>query len=465
MEKKILLVKPSASRKNSAVAPPMGLLYLASFIKEKFGNYFDVKLIDMRIGKLSIKELSDLIREYNPDVFGCSACSEDDKEMHEIIQIAKKISRDTLTVVGGPHATMYYADILKDENIDAAVIGEGEVTFYELLRNWREEKEFNNIKGIAFRKDGLIHANSSREFIENLDILPFPAWDLIEIAKYSSPKVLSMNSILGGYKYMGLVTSRGCPYRCIYCHNIFGKRYRKRSAENVFEEIELLVNYYGIDEFHIYDDIFNLDVRRMEKICDLIINSNLKIKLAFPNGIRGDIINKRLLLKLKQAGAYMITFALESASSRIQKLIRKNIDQNRLLKNIKFADRIGLLTKCYFMIGFPTETINEIKETIDYACRSPLSFSSFFLVTPQKGTGLFELVKKYYPDFKIRFDSYCYYAENGNYENVIKKPLKKIQRYAYRRFFFNPKRVLKILIRMPRKEFLFRNISKFASFF
>lgn len=267
-----------------------------------------------------------------------------------------------------------------------------------------------------------------------------------------------MNVIRAGKKYMAIFTSRGCPYRCIYCHNIFGKKFRKRTAENVFAEIKELHDRYGVDEIHIFDDIFNLDIQRAKKICDLIINSNIRIKLAFPNALRGDTMDKGLILKLKHAGAYAMTFAMETASLRLQNMIHKNIDIEKLKEAIDFASSLGILTKCYFMLGFPSETIDEMKKTIDFACNSSLLLASFFIVTVQKGTGLFSLVKELYPAFNVDFNYYDYYVANRSYERFIGFPLEKIQRQAYLKFFLNIRRLVRLFMLTPCKIYLFESL-------
>jgi radical SAM superfamily enzyme YgiQ (UPF0313 family) len=401
-------------------------------------------------------ELSKIIEDFKPDIIACSVCSTENRCLHEVASLAKKLSKDCKLVVGGPHPTMYFQDILKDSNIDIAVIGEGEFTFCDLLEYFEKGIDISKIDGIAFMRNGKLIVTKQRGAIEDLDSLPFPAWDLIDIDKYSKVKMISMNAILAGQKYMGIFTSRGCPYQCIYCHNIFGKQYRSRSPKNVFFEIMELYNRYGVDEFHIFDDVFNLDADRAKKICDLILSSKLDIKIAFPNGLRGDIMDEELISKLKASGTYAITYALETASIRLQKMLRKNIDIQKLKRTIEFSDKQGLLTKCYFMIGFPTETAEEIKQTINFACNSALSFSSFFIVTPQRRTELYSLIKQYYPSFEMNFDGYHYYAENTEYEKIIKLPLKEIQKGAYRKFYLSPKRLIKIFYRIPRKIYLLR---------
>ncbi len=464
--KKILLIKPSSERRNASIAPPIGLLYLASYVRYKFHDYYNIKLLDMRIDKHNDSQLRLLVEDYKPDIVGISVCSEDDSQLHKIAKIVKDCNKNIHFIAGGPHPTICWDDIIKDKNIDIAVVGEGEITFYEILENIKEGRIYSNIPGVAYKMNGKTYVNTQRDYIKDLDELPFPSWDLLKIEKYSELKVNNMNDILGGYKYMGIVTSRGCPYSCIYCHGIFGKKFRKRSAENVFLEMKYLVRNYGIDEFHIYDDIFNLDTERVNNICDMIINERLNVRLAFPNGIRGDIIEKQLLSKLKDAGAYMVTFAVESASDRIQKLIKKNIRKKILLDNIDYSNKLGLLTKCYFMIGFPTETMSEIRHTIDFACKAPLDFAAFFIVTPQKETQLFHMINKKNPDFRMGFDSMNqYFSKNKVYERLLGKPLKKIQLYAYWKFYFNFKRILNIYMKMPRKIFMASGIKKILNLF
>ncbi|MFC2091411.1 B12-binding domain-containing radical SAM protein [Elusimicrobiota bacterium] len=464
-KKKILLVKPYTGRKKSAVAPPLGLMYLSSYLRSTSDNEYDIKLIDMRLDKLKVCRLLDIVKDFSPDIVGISVCSEEDEKLHEIASGIKALSENVMVVAGGPHATVYYSEVLKDRNIDIAVIGEGEITFSELMACIEKKTSFYEIPGIAFSKDSRIIKTIPRNFIKNLDDLPFPAWDLIDISRYSSSKLINMNVFLSGRRYMGIITSRGCPYSCIYCHDIFGKDFRKRSPENIFKEVDILVKEYGIDEFHIFDDIFNLDSERVNKITGMIIDSGLDIKIAFPNGIRGDICDAELLEGLKKAGTYMITFALETASVRLQKLIKKNMSMEKLQEAISYADNLGIITKCYFMIGFPTETEQEINETIEFACASPLIFASFFIVNPHKGTRLFDLASGVCENIKIDFKDLNYYSKCDDYGSRTGISLRKVQSTAYRRFFFNPARIRKILQRIPRKVFILRNMFKFFSFF
>ncbi len=466
-KRRILFLKLACiNRIGYTIAPPLGILYVASYVKNKGEDFYEMKLIDMQIEYMTIEDIRGLIGEYKPDVVGISACSQENILLHKCASMIKRLNKNIFVVIGGPHPTQYYNDVMQDKNIDVAVLGEGEITFYELIRSLDYKKDYSDIPGMAYNKNGKIVLTSSRKFIENLDDLPFPAWELIDIDKYSKYGVLPQTMVLSGKKYMTLLTSRGCPFKCIYCVNIVGDKFRPRSPENIYREIEQLYQRYGVDEFHIVDDTFNLDNNRVKKICNIIINSGLKIKLAIPIGLRGDLINKELLLKLKKAGTYLVSLPLESATKRIQQLIKKNLNIEEVVENIKFADKIGMLVKSSIMLGFPTETIDEIKATISLACKVPLSFLSVLIVSPQKGTELFTLVKKYYPKFKIDLNAnYNFYDGIGNYIEVTKKPLKKLQIYAHRRFYLNPVRMLKILSRANKKIFVLSNLRRYLAFF
>jgi len=462
---RVLLIKPFPERKIYSIAPPMGLLYLSSYVRMKNPGKYDFRLLDMRQEKAPFFELRSILKEFRPDVVGFSACTEDHANMVKAADTIKSHDSSILIAAGGPHPTMYTRDVLSAESIDIVVRGEGEETFYEILEKQRSGTGLRNITGTSYMESGKYIFQEDRPLIEDLDSIPFPDWELMDIKSYSRPGILNMNALLAGKRYMGIVTSRGCPYSCAYCHNMFGRKYRTRSSENVFNEIKILREKYGIDEIHVYDDIFNLDRTRMHEICDMLISSGTGIRIAFPNGLRGDILTKKDLLKLKRAGVYMVTFALETASGRLQRSIGKNLNIDRLRENIEYSSRIGLLTKCYFMLGFPGEKHGEIMKTVKFALRSPLDFASFFAVTPQKNTRLYNMAVETYPGLRLEFTEAQYYSGKKVYERLLGLGIRNIQKKAYRRFYLSPLRMYNIFRKVPRRIFIFSNMLKFITFF
>jgi len=435
--KRIMFIHPGIRWPKITFANSLGILYLISSLRKDFGNKFVIEVLEQKLYNLTFEQVASRIAEFKPDLVGFSCTSSEKREMEVISKMVKGIFPECVTVLGGPHAEFFYDDALENSNIDFVVKGEGEKTFSELLNSLLYgNPSVESINGLVFKKNGKIVLNPPRAPIDDLDSIPFPAWEVVDFKRYS--KQISMNGEIQPIVWANIFTSRGCPYHCAYCHNIFGKKTRFRSPENVIAEIELLTKKYGVEEIQIIDDIFNLDLVRAKKICDLIIERGIKIRISFPNALRGDIMDKELIQKLKKAGCYWTCYAVESASPRIQKLINKNLDLEKLKKVIEWTHEEGIITRGYFMLGFPSETLEEIESTVKYALESKLSNASFFSVQIYPHSDLMEIAKKIYPDFDFsRFDNFDfhYWDRNPFYSRATGIDLFLIQRRAYRRFF------------------------------
>lgn len=443
---RLLLIKSgNIHTRSMGITPPLGIMYLSAYAKQKRGD--ESMLIDLRFSKAPLHEVNNAIKTFKPDVVGISAITLEAELIHHISRLTKKISSNIHVIVGGPHATTFPDKVLADERIDVAVIGEGEETFIELLNAIDHKDTLAGVKGIGYKVDGVITYTPARQFIDDLDKLPFPAWDKIDLKRYSKVKSGSATRIR---PYMVLFTSRGCPFRCTYCHNIFGKRFRARSPENVLEEIRILIKEYGIKDFEIMDDTSNFDKERLKKILNGIIAMNNGLKLSFPNGIRADIVDKELIGLMKQAGTDELTIAIESASPRVQRFIKKNLNLEKAGAAINMAVEAGMFVKGNFMLGFPGETEEEIRATIDFACNSKLHVAAFFIVVPFEGT---ELAVQMEREGKIRpmieYKDYDYYAMPFNGSTVPDKRFFQLYRYAYARFYANPIRLFRILKARP----------------
>ncbi len=456
---RILFVRPYSPVTHESLCPPLGLMYLASCIRELSGKKREIRIIDMRVDKMTLEDICTEISHFAPDFVGISALSHEAGVMHDLAGAVRAYDRNIPVVAGGPHASMFYDRVLQDQNVDAVVVGEGEQTILEILDVLENDGDIGGINGVASRdnKDGFRFL--PRTFLENLDSLPFPAWDLIDIDGYTDRP--NMNTILKGKRYMAILTSRGCPYGCAYCHNIFGLRFRQRSAENVLEEMRILRKEYGVDEFHIVDDIFNLDKTRAHTICDGMIRERLNVSFAFPNGLRGDVMDRPLIEKMVRAGCYSMTYAVETASPRIQRLLNKNADLERLKRVIEWSDQAGVITKSFFMLGFPTETPEEIEMTVDFALKSRLLLAGFFCVVPFPRTRLFELAVQADPTYAPAPENCFYYAEEPFYTRCTGFDVKAVQRRAHRSFYLNPLRLTRLFLRLPRKQDLVRNLKPF----
>lgn len=458
---KVLLIKPYWQwGPGFEASPPMGLLYLSSSLKKRFPG-ISTRLLDLRLEKGKLASLEKVIRSWEPDLVGFLSLTGDHAILARLSEAIKKIAPHIHVSCGGPYPTHCPEDFQNLIHVDSIVRGEGENSICDLVDHLSGSQTAETLpaKGVGLRQtDGTLTLPDHSPLSPALENMPFPDWDLLDIDLYS--KAIQINAVLGGKRYMPIVTSRGCPFHCIYCHAMFGKTARLRSPENVVAEIEILVKQYRVDEIQVYDDIFNIDRERVMAICDLIIRKNLNIKISFPNAIRGDMMDDEMILKLKQAGAYMITFAIETASSRLQKMIRKNLDIEKTIKAIRFANSIGLITRGFFMIGFPTETEDEIKKTIRLPHHLPLTTFSLFSVIPFKGTDLHELAReKTNAKGRLRLSQPdpTYFAPRTYYTDETGISLRKYILIAYF-LFFTPLRILRYYIKIPRKALYLRQI-------
>ncbi|MGB9734760.1 MAG: B12-binding domain-containing radical SAM protein [bacterium] len=438
---KVLLVKSSTElSKHIGTPPPLGIMYIASYLRDKTNH--SVKIFDARLYKESISQLYKLILMYQPDIIGISALTVEADHLHTVSYIAKSVDNNIKVVVGGPYITSSPSAI-NDKNIDVGVIGEGEITFKELLDAYEHGISLHNIRGIVFRSSNNIITTPSRTYIENLDDLPYPAWDLIELNAYFKRRGMST---VGIRRYMTLFTSRGCPFHCTYCHNIMGKRFRARSIENVLEEIRILMEKYNINDFEIIDDISNFDRERFKQLMRAIIDKKWEITISFPNGVRTDMLDEEIIYLMKKAGVSELSVAIETASPRLQKMVRKNLHLEKIRYMIDVAAKNGIFVRGFFMLGFPTETEEELRSTINFACKSKLHEAIFFKVNPFGGTELYEqaLISGKITS-NSNTNSFNYHSTSFNLSEVPTKKFNRLYMLAYVRFYSNINRIIRIL--------------------
>ena len=372
------------------VIAPLGVLYLASSLRKRFGSRVDVIVESLSTAVRSLEDVPGFIARIEPDVVGISSSLVEEQEAVAVAEASRGLTRPPLVVVGGPYPTCSPERALRRTGADAVVLHEGEVSFADLVGALLEGGDAALVPGtMRLDGDGNPLPSPAAGFIENLDAMPHPAWDLIPIEAYS--KLFNFNDMPAlSHPYVPVMTSRGCTYRCSFCHNIFGKRFRVRSPENVLEEIELLHDRFGVREIHVVDDIFNADPERVERICRMIIRRGLSIGIAFPNGLRGDVLTKEQLRLLRKAGCYSITLALESASPRIQRLMRKRINLEKLAAAARTATELGIITSCFVMFGYPGETREDLETTIRWVRDSTIDFPRHCIASPFPGTGMSE---------------------------------------------------------------------------
>ncbi|MBI2059690.1 MAG: B12-binding domain-containing radical SAM protein [Nitrospirae bacterium] len=447
---KILLAKARyLTPNNFGMTPPLGLMYLASYLR--LHSHHEVRIVDVGYDQHPYGELVDTLRDFRPDLVGLSALTAEATAMHWAAAQVKACCPDTPVIVGGPHASSYPREVLSDPRIDYLCIGEGEKTFHEFVEQWFGGGRPEDTDGIAFRRDKGVFFSKRRNAIENLDALPFPAWDLVDVHAYGSLKSMST---MGRRPYMALFTSRGCPYRCTYCHENFGKDFRPRSPDNVLAEVDEIIGRYGIKDFEIVDDIFNWDLSRGKTILDGIASRGPGTAIHFPNGLRCDRMDREFLEKSKEAGCQYLCVAVETVTPRLQLMIKKNLKLDRVKWTIEESVRLGIFTNGFFMLGFPSETEDEIRSTIDFAVRSPLTQAMFFIVTPFAGTALGDWYRIQPGAQKPSFRDFEYFHSRFNLSAISTDRLYRLQAEAYREFYLDARRLLGIVRHHPRKSHL-----------
>lgn len=436
---------------NFWVVPPMGLLSLAAYLREKLN--IEICIVNQRLENCTSDELARRAREFGADIVGLSSMTTTACLLPEIIEKTRAVLPGVFVVLGGPHVSAAGESVLDHLDADVAVSGEGERPFELLLRaKFEGDGDFSGIPGLIWRdKDGAIVANHGEPLlIEDLDTLPMPAYDLINVRSYWHHKTIVPMLFR---RYAALVTSRGCMYHCIWCHNIFGKKVRKHSPERIADEMSYLNRKYGVDDFELLDDTFNCNSQHVIDFCSVLLRRGLKVKWSIPNGVRGDILTSETIDAMADAGLFMCLFALDSGSPRLQKYTRKNLNIPRFLENCKLVAKRRIFIHSNFMLGFPTETEEELRMTIDMACQADFHTASFFIVTPYPGTELYDIVKKDHPEKldKIDFSMRNSVTVRTNLTDLPDEVLYGYQRQAARRFFMNPRRIARIVRDHPQK--------------
>ena len=412
---------------DSKTFPPLGGLYITSFLKKKG---FDANFYDFTVIKKWKKKIHEII-DSNPEVIGLSSLVSNFSNTHYLARYIKSFNEEIKILVGGPYPTCVPERYLINKAIDAVCIGEGEHTFYKYLT------EGDKTDGLMVRKNGQFFRTNPRPRIENLDDLPFPDFTQIDLKKYHY-------RFKKGNPLSGIITSRGCPYNCTYCfHEVHGHKWRARSPKNVIEEIKWQVNELGVGELGFVDDNLTLDQNRAEKIFDFITSEKLKIPLSTPNAIRVDCVNKKLLLKMKKAGFWIISLAPETGDPYIIKKIQKGFTLKQTERVAKWCKEFDLFLVLYLMMGFPFQTKENIQNTLKFINKiKPDAFNiSNFYPLPKTA-----IVKEY----NLKTD------ENYNYKSIFStKESEKFLNSLYFHYYSNPSNLWNIIKKVGMYRFFY----------
>ncbi|GBE05796.1 MAG TPA: radical SAM protein [Nitrospirae bacterium] len=376
---KILLINPPLTGVQSETRLPLGLSYIASVLRN---DGHDVRVIDVNALKLSYTLLEELIKDNEFDAVGLTGLITQFRQIQRITSIVRKTSGVKI-VLGGGLASAAPEVVLMKTYVDIAVIGEGEGTVVELFQALAGKRPLEDVDGISYRKDNEIFSTGQRKPIEDISSLPFPAWDLFPMERYFNKNAMCMPE-----RRISLVTSRGCPYRCTFCfHGIFGHRYRSRTAENIFLEMEFLYKKYRVRGFVFEDDTFVLNRKRVYRLCELIIKK--KLKVYWTCNARINLVDKELIDRMKKAGCVEISYGIESGNQAQLDRIKKDITIKDAYRVIDMTKKAGIMTHGFMMIGIPGDTVDTVRDSIKFCKRAGLQ-AEFTILAPIPGSKLFQ---------------------------------------------------------------------------
>ncbi len=439
---KIMLINPAFSRYggirgHGGSVIPLNLCCLAAYVRKIYSG-LNIKIFDAEMQSASYEDVVSEAVNFSPDLIGITTNTCVFDSVTQVTLLLKEKLPQVPVILGGPHVSALPNRSLSETKADLIALGEGELTFGEVVGQIKNgEKNWGAIKGLAYRDySGEVKISPPRELITNLDVLPFPARDLVDNSLYSPPPTkrvgLGLSTLIS--------TSRGCPFNCGFCgaQTVWTRRIRVRSAESVVAEIEECVGKYGVRLFNFTDELFTSDKKRVTDTCQLIHKHSLQIKWVC--SARAQNLDLETLKIMKQAGCHEISFGIESGNRDILKRIDKGINLDEALRVIKMTKKAGISTHASYILGYIGETEETIKDTINFAKQLNTAVAAFFIASPLPGTRLYrEALENNYlrPDAK-----WSNYSPLSNMESVLVLPdlsmptIRKWHRKALKSYYF-----------------------------
>jgi len=425
--------------------PKLGLLYVAACLEEATG--VTPMFIDCPANEIEYDQMATQLAELRPDIVGIGVLTFGLLDAVKTARLVKEVHPPTKVCFGGVHVGLYPEETLRLPEVDFVVHGEGERPFISLVKGLEEgasAQQLGKIAGVGAKDGDEIYLNRSQDMFPELDQLPMPARHLINMERYSH--VLAVGS-----QFSTLQSSRGCPFACTFC-DIRKTGFRYRSPENVLAEMRHLVEQ-GVDDLFFVDDTITIRRDRVHELCRLIIESGIKVHYKISSRI--DLVSPELLADLKESGCYRINYGVETGTPRLLQYMEKgkNVTPDRVEEVFKMTKQAGIQTLAYMMIGIPTETSEEMHNTVEFACALDADYAQFSICTPYPKTELYMRLLK---DGTIAYDYWQDFVETPNPDFQVKfwnpdfseEELREIQDKAHQRFYGRPTYLLKELMRV-----------------
>ncbi len=416
--------------------PPTDLLYLAAVAEE---CSYEAKIVDYSQGG----DFEADLREFKPDYLVVNVATPTFKSDINAFTIAKEICPDIVTIgKGAAFLTVAFEVMYFAKDLDLIIYGEPEETLKEIL----EGKKYSDILGIYYRDDLRVKFTGARPFIEDLDSLPFPARHLVDNSIYRRPDTGEVQGVIK--------VSRGCPFHCFFClaTPVSGAKVRKRSPQNIVDEIKECVELYKIKNFVFWSDIFNIDKEWVMDLCQHIIDSGLDI--TWSANTRADTADEEMAEMMYKAGCRLVSIGVESGSQEMLNHIGKKITLDDVRLTVRLFKKFGIKIYNYFVIGLPWETEETVEDTIDFAIELDSDFISFYTATPLPGTKFYDYAKEHnLINADTSFKS-AYYYPSVNAHSLTKEQIFKLHKRAIRKFYLRPEYIFRTLLKIKSfKEF------------
>ena len=435
-----------------SVMPPLGLCSLAAVCRQ---NGFEPALLDSVCHNLTVDETARRIMALSPRYVGITAMTCGINGAAKVAGLVKRTNANIKTLIGGPHVTaLPVATLQQYSDFDIGFIGEAEDSLPEFLKAHSAGARREDICGIVFRAGGEVRQSAPRPFIEKLDSLPYPAWELLQGFPHRyAPAAIRCNRLPATH----LVTSRGCPMKCTFCdRSVFGNRYRFFGIEYVVGMIKTLHEKFGVNEILFEDDSFTLHKSRVVALCESLLERGIKISWSCLG--RVDSIDAELLTIMKRAGCWQIGFGIESGNADILNGVHKRIDLDRIREALSLTKRSGIHTKGFFVLGLPNETLQSIRKTVAFAKAVALDDISVSFCTPFPGTALLEDIGAS-GSFSADWDKMNLMNPVFVPTGLTKTELEEFHFRFLRGFYFRPRIVLDYLARTIANAGLFFRIA------
>lgn len=422
---------------------PLNLAYLASYLKKERPD-IEIEVLDCEGLGLVYSKIKEEIERIKPDLIGITVPTPAFAQVLEICRIVKEeISKNIITVLGGPHSTALPKETTSEKNIDICVVFEGEIAFTELINALDKKTSLNEVEGIFFKdENNKIIKTKEREPFKDLDKLPFPAREFFDTDLYFPPPTKKLTDKKAG----NMITSRGCPYQCTYCMASFmwQRKVRFRSIDNVMEEIEECIDRYNIREFNFHDELFTIDKKRTIEFCQEV--KKRKLDIAWVCMIRVDFTDEETLKEMKEAGCKKIMFGFESGSQMILDKMKKRVALEKAEEAVKLVKKMGIKTAGNFMFGNIGETEETIRQSIDLAKKLNTDTMAFFIASPYPGTEFYEIAKeKGYLRKNIQWKDFTLVSNNIpplDLPGLSAERILELQKKAYREYYMRPRYIL-----------------------